>query len=191
MSEQVFNNSQNREIGRKLLVSIAGVVFCAVSVYAGYLYGTRFDARIFSLSRVDGAREFLLCYFDELKYFIAVFFAGFTVFAPMASAEVLLWRSAEFGCALYLFLTLSRGELLVYDSAAFVSVVVSGSALILLLVISLASVMHSRSLRYAVPDARTLLTYPETRGFIRAFIAVAAVVLLLLLVKTFSVSLLP
>jgi len=192
MSEVNFTYPERSSIGlaAKLMYVFVGILLCCASVFAGYLYGTRYDPAVFSLKQINGVRDFLVCCFDELKFFAAVFFAGFTLFAPAAASMVLLWRSAEFGCALYLFMANMKGETLVYDSPALVSLVVSSASLVLLLVTAAASVIHARSLRYAVPDIRRLNEYSETQGFVRAFIAVAAVIILLLLVKVCSVELL-
>ena len=131
-----------------------------------------------------------MVYFDEILYFAAVFFAAFTFYAPVVGASVLLWRSAEYGSAVYVFLSQMHGEALVYDSAAFASLVISTASLILLLIMTTASVMHAGTLKYAVCDLRTILTFPETRSFIRVFLFVSGVVFLLLCVRISALTLL-
>ena len=190
MSEADFNYSEKSNVFRISAAVTLGILFCAVSVYAGYLYGSRFDPSGFSVSAISGVREFLLWYFNEIKLFCAVFLSGFTIFAPAVSAAVMLWRSAEFGCALFIYLSQIKGEVIVYDSAAFVSLTVSAASLVLLLIMSLASILHARTLRYAIPDTASVLSYPETRGFISAFFTVSSVLLLIILIRTFSVPLL-
>jgi len=175
----------DRNFRRVILTAILGLLICGVSIYAGYLFCGQLNTEKYSVFNTSGIRGFLEYFYDNFKFFASAFLAGFTIFAPALCSFMLLWRSAEFGGALRIFMSGASA-----DKAAFVSLVISGALLLLFYSVALASVIHSKSLKYAVPELSELTAHPETRGFFKAFVVSGAVLLFMLIIRYFTLRLL-
>jgi len=172
-----------------LAAASVGIAVCLLAAVLGFYYAERFTSDGLTVRGAEDLRGFLeLCY-SELRFFALVFFASFTLYAPIVGAAVLALKSSAFGGALFMLVS-AYGDGPGSCGLQLVSFAVSAAALLLLYAAALAAVVHSRSLRYAVPDVRVIAGYPETRGFVRAFAVLAAAVIVLLVMRTAAFAML-
>lgn len=118
-------------------------------------------------SPLDVARVAADCILHELWLFLAVFFAGFTLFTPIVGAAALLYRGVLFGFATTMLQFSSRTGLLldaiVYLAAAF--------ALSMLL-----ALLASDAMMFYYPERRPAMRSPRTKRYVLTFFRICAIV---------------
>ena len=118
-------------------------------------------------SPLDILRVAADCIFHELWLFLAVFFAGFTLFTPIVSAAALLYRGILFGFAMTMLQFSSRTGLLL-DSIIYLAAAFALSMLLALLA--------SDAALFYYPDRRPILRSIRTKRYILTFLRICAVV---------------
>lgn len=118
-------------------------------------------------STLDIVRVAADCCLHELWMFIAVFFAGFTLFTPLVSGALLLYRGILFGFAITMLQFSNRTGLLL-DSIVYLFAAFAISMLLALL--------SAEAAGFYYPERRVVLRSPRTSRYILTFLRIVAIV---------------
>ncbi len=118
-------------------------------------------------SSLDIVRVAADCCLHELWMFIAVFFAGFTLFTTLVSGAMLLYRGVLFGFAVTMLQFSTRTGLLL-DSMVYLFATLAISMLLALL--------STEAAGFYYPERRVELRSPRTRRYLMVFLRIFALV---------------
>ncbi|MBR5515797.1 MAG: hypothetical protein IKU52_06310 [Clostridia bacterium] len=119
---------------------------------------------------------------SELKFIIPVFISGFTLFGPLVSFGVLLYKGFICGFSmLYFGMCYQNGNITEKEFRLYTLIFIL--SLLIYIILGAKSMAFSGTLKYASPDIKMILKQDFAQKYILTFLVLSAFTLILLILK--------
>ncbi|MBE6687359.1 MAG: hypothetical protein E7591_09080 [Ruminococcaceae bacterium] len=182
-----FTEEQKRYRNDFIMLTLFAVFGIMVGIflyeYTDFFTALKAEEPVFGKTEFS-FKELLYLYYDEIKIALLVFLAGFTLFSPIVSGTVLLYKGFLCGFSMLYYGICYQNQAINAKGFKLMTFVLV-SELVIYVIIGAKAMAFGGSLKYAAPDLISTLKHKFAKKYILTFLIMAAFTAILSAVKYF------